>query len=151
MNAVSFVSTIRQPAKWGDLLDGLLAPLRLPERVIEGLDSLVEAAQDLGPMRAELTRVREQVEPLGELLPALECLELSLGARVDSLRDVVGGLQSEESHLNERVDELVRELAAIHETISVLRGEVERISDRVPDTSGGPLEKARAVLTGAGG
>ena len=43
----------------------MLAPLRLPERVIDALDSLAEAAREVGPMRSELTRVREQTEPLG--------------------------------------------------------------------------------------
>jgi chromosome segregation ATPase len=184
LKGMLFVSTIWRPAERGKLLDGLLAPLRLPERVIEALDSLVETVQELGPMRAELTQLREHVEPLadlppvaerigsqaallsevlsvtqrieeraeplGELLPALESLELSLGARVDSLRDVVGGLQTEQSRLNERVEELVRELATIDETISALRGDVELISDRLPNTSGGPLEKAREMLAGSG-
>jgi predicted nuclease with TOPRIM domain len=150
LKGVSFVSTTWRPVELGKLLDGLLAPLRLPERVIEALDSLVETVQELGPMRAELTRVGEHVEPLGELLPALESLELSLGARVDSLGDVVGGLRTEQSRLNESTEELGRELAAIHKTISALRDDVEQISDRVPDTSAGPLEKARAVLTGNG-
>lgn len=124
---------------------------------VEPLAELRPVAERIGGQAGLLSelltltqRIEERAEPLGELLPALECLELSLGARVDSLRDVAGGLQSEESHLNERVNELVRELAAIHETISGLRGDVEQISDRVPDTSGGPLEKARAVLTGGG-
>ncbi len=49
----------------GGVLAGLLAPLRLPERVIDALDSLAEAAREVGPMRSELTRVREQTEPLG--------------------------------------------------------------------------------------
>ena len=52
----------------------MLAPLRLPERVIDALDSLAEAAREVGPMRSELTRVREQTEPLAELMPALERL-----------------------------------------------------------------------------
>jgi len=55
----------------GGLLAGLLAPLRLPERVMDALDSLAEAAREVSPMRSELTRVREQTEPLAELMPAL--------------------------------------------------------------------------------
>ncbi len=54
------------------MLDGLLAPLRLPERVIDVLESLAEAAREVRPMRAELTRVREQTEPLAGLMPAAE-------------------------------------------------------------------------------
>ncbi len=44
----------------GGVLAGLLAPLRLPERAMEALESLAGAARELTPMRSVLTRVREQ-------------------------------------------------------------------------------------------
>lgn len=44
---------------------GLLASLRLPERVV---NALAEAARDVGLIRFEVTRVREQTEPLDEVL-----------------------------------------------------------------------------------
>ena len=121
---------------------------------VEPLTALPPVAERIGSQAGLLSEVlslmqgiQERAEPLGELLPALEGLEQSLGARVDSLRDVVGGLRTEESRLNERVEELVRELATIDETIGEVRGDVEQISDRLPDTSAGPLEKARDLLT----
>jgi len=92
----------------GGILAGLLAPLRLPERTLEALDTLVEAVENLGPMRSELTRVREQTAPLGELLPALEHLEERLGTRLDSIHEVVAALENEESHLNATVADLAR-------------------------------------------
>ena len=92
---------------------------------MEALESLAEAARELGPMRSELTRVREQTEPLAglmplaehllentervlavaerisrqaepleELLSALERVQEGLGERIDSLREVVGSLES---------------------------------------------------------
>ncbi len=162
------------------ILGGLLAPLRLPERVIQALESLAHAAQEVAPMRAELTRVREQTEPLANLIPALERLisntkpvpelgsvveqirkqtepltvlipELErivggLGTRIDSLRDVVLELQSEEANLNKTVCNLVDELGEMHESIKELRGDVKSVTEHLPN-SRGPLQKARDVLT----
>jgi len=146
------------------MLAGLLAPLRLPERTLDALDAVVEAVANLGPMRSELTRVRKQTEPLGELiptlerllkqteplvelLPALEGLEETLATKLDSLHEVVGGLESEDSHLNATVGDLAREVAAMHKTLSGLQDDVQSVTDRLPDASRGPLEKARDVLT----
>ncbi len=159
----------------------MLAPLRIPERVIEALGSLAEAAREVGPMRAELTRVREQTEPLDRLMPAVEQLlestepvpemlsvverisrqaeplaellsslervEDGLGQRIDSLRVVVGSLESEDSYLNKTVAELVGELGAMHETLTGLKSDVRSLTDRMPDRNRGPLEKARDALT----
>ena len=149
------------------ILAGLLAPLRLPERTLEALDALVEAVGNLGPMRSELTRVREQTkpldgllpamkrlhkqtEPLAELLPALERLEERLGTRLDSVHEVVVALEGKDSHLNATVGELHREVAAMHKTLTGLQDDVQSVTDRLPDASRGPLEKARDVLTGSG-
>ncbi len=70
----------------GGLLAGLLAPLRLPERVVEALDSLADSAREFGPMREELMRVREQTEPLAELVARLERMNEDLATRLDSVR-----------------------------------------------------------------
>jgi len=129
-------------------LAGLLAPLRLPERTLEALDTLVEAVENLGPMRSELTRVREQTAPLGELLPALEHLEERLGTRLDSIHEVVAALENEDSHLNATVADLAREIGAMHKTLSGLQDDVQSVTNRLPDASRGPLEKARDVLSG---
>jgi len=132
----------------GGILAGLLAPLRLPERTLEALDTLVEAVENLGPMRSELTRVREQTAPLGELLPALEHLEERLGTRLDSIHEVVAALENEDSHLNATVADLAREIGAMHKTLSGLQDDVQSVTNRLPDASRGPLEKARDVLSG---
>ncbi len=181
------------------ILSGLLAPLRLPERALEALEGLVDAAGNLAPMRSELTRVRKQTEPLGELLPTLEriieqteplgellptleriierteplgellsaverlCkqteplsellpaldrLEERLGTRLDSVHEVVVALESKDSYLNSTVADLNRELAAMHKTLDGLKDDVRSVTERMPDASRGPLEKARDVLSG---
>jgi len=165
-------------ARGGGVMAGLLAPLRLPERAIRALEDLAEAAGNLGAMRDELRRVREQTTPLGDLLPALKSLEKNLGAplrqvleqtkplaellpalerveknlasRLDSMHETVDALQSDASSLNHTMTELARELAAMHKTLSGLKEDVTRITDRLPDPEEkrGPLKAARDVLTG---
>lgn len=132
----------------------LLAPLRLPERALAALESLGEAGRHLGPMHSELTGVREQTEPLGDLMPLMERLvgrlEESLGTRLDALQEVVVALEGNDSHLNRAVGELQREVAGMHKTLAELQDDVQRITDRLPVSRRGPLEKARAVLDGTG-
>ncbi len=151
----------------GSVLTGLLAPLRLPERVLEALD-------ELRPMRLELTRVREQTEPMTELLPALKRLEEGLGARLDAVHGVVAALESEESHLNSTTKELGAKVGAlsdvlapvddrldtIERTVQELAGEVRTlretlvgVKDDLQRTTGlrgdrGVVERARDALTG---
>ncbi|CAN5519439.1 hypothetical protein BH20ACT19_BH20ACT19_08900 [soil metagenome] len=149
------------------MLAGLLAPLRLPERVLEALD-------ELRPMRLELTRVREQTEPLAGLLPALQRVEKGLGARLDVVHEVLVALESDESHLNTTTKELCVELAAlsnalapvddrlagIERTIDGLASDVGAIQEnlvglkddiqRVTGLRGerGVIERARDAITG---
>lgn len=149
------------------VLAGLLAPLRLPERVFRALD-------ELRPMRFELTRVRVHTEPLADLLPALRRLEETLGTRLDAVHDVVVALESDESHLNRTTNELGAKVGAlsdvlgpvderlttIERTIEGLAGEVGTITenivgikDDIQRTTGlrgdrGMMERARDALTG---
>jgi predicted nuclease with TOPRIM domain len=165
----------------GGVLAGLLAPLRLPERVIEALESLAEAGREVGPMRKELTRVREQTEPLAglmpaverlieqtepvpevarnverireeakplaELLPALDNVKKELSEQLERLGAVIVALEGEESHLNTTAGKLVDEVFAMHATVSGLQKDVQSVTERLPDASKGPLEKARDVLS----
>ncbi len=125
------------------MLGSLLAPLRVPERVMV---ALTEAGRELGLIRSEVTRVREQTEPLAELLPALERLESGLDARLASLHDVVAALESEESFLNKTVNEMTRELREVHEILAGLQDDIQRITEHLPEGRG-PLQKVRDVLT----
>ncbi len=149
----------------GGMLAGLLAPLRLPERVIGALDSLVEATRELSPMRSELERVREQTEPLAdllpaierlikqteplsELLPALESVKTELADQLDRLQKLIVALEGDESHLNINAGKLVDELVAMHKTVDRLQDDVQGVTERLPDPSRGPLQKAHDVLSG---
>ncbi len=159
------VAADETPRRGGGVLAGLLAPLRLPERVIDALDSLVEATRELSPMRSELTRVREQTEPLAdllpalerlikqteplsELLPALESVKTELGEQLERLQKLIVALEGKESHLNLNAVNLVDELVAMHKTVDALQDDVQSVTERLPDASKGPLQKAHDVLSG---
>ena len=151
------------------MLAGLLAPLRVPERVLDALG-------ELRTIRSELTRVREQAEPLGELLPALERLQDVLVTQLDGVRDVIVALESQESHLNrtsislgekvgtlsdvlepvgsrlatieDAIQELKGEMGAIHETLRGVKDDIQRTTGLRGER--GVMERARDALTGGG-
>ncbi len=149
------------------MLGGLLAPLRLPERVLEALDALVESTRELSPMRSELTRVREQTKPLAEMGVMLERMNEELGAKLDGVHGVVVEMESERSHLNltsielgakvgalhdalapvdERLATIEREVGAIHETLHGVQNDIQRMSGLRGER--GLAERARDRLVG---
>lgn len=160
------------------MLAGLLAPLRLPERVLEAIagapDTLDQIRADLAAVREQtkplgelvpltegvkeqveslpprVDRISEQAEPLAALLPALDRLEEGMERRLDSLHELMGELEGEESHLIKAVRDLGCEVEAMHKTVAGLQEDVKSVTDRMPDASRGPLEKAKDVLTGTG-
>lgn len=158
------------------LLSGLLAPLRIPERA---LDALVDAAGALREVRSELSAMREQTEPLQELvpltkelkalvepmpptverisaqaepleemLPSLGRLEQAVVGRLEAAHETMKAIERDEARLNEQVKTLCGEIGDLQRTVAGLKGDVERITERLPDRSHGPLEKVRDVLSG---
>ncbi len=136
------------PDRDGGVLSGLLAPLRLPERVVDAIESIAAKLEDVRPMRQDVETIREQSADLNELLPALDDMKTDLAGRLETLQDVVERLEGVESHLDERVGKLCKEISGMHGTLASLQDDVQRITDRVPDSGRGPLERARDVLTG---
>ena len=159
-----------------NLPSGLLAPLRVPERALE---ALVNAAGALREVGSELSAMREQTEPLGELvpltkelkalvepmpptverisgqaeplqdlLPALVRLEEAVVGRLEAAQETMKAIKRDEARLNEQVENLCSEIGDVKGTISTLKDDVERITERLPDPSHGPLDKVRDVLTG---
>ncbi len=106
------------------MLSGLLAPLRLPERVLEALD-------ELRPMRAELTRVREQVEPVLELLPALQSLEDDLGARIGGVHDELRPMRAELTRVQEQTEPVLELLPALQRLQDVLGTRLDAVHEVV--------------------
>ena len=133
------------------LVGGLLAPLRLPARVVVAIEDIAEAVRDVRPMREEVETIREQSSDLAELLPALTSMKEDLGTRLGSLHECIVELEGIEAGLDKRVGGLCQEITAMHRTVGGLKGEVGRITERLPDPDApGPLERARDVLTGGG-
>ncbi len=105
---------------WGSLL----APLRLPERVLEALDELAE----LRSIRSELTRVREQTEPLAELGPLLERLKEDLGTRLGAVHETLVPVDERLAVIERTTSELAVEIAAVHETLRGVQQDIQRMS-----------------------
>ncbi len=158
------------------LFSGLLAPLRVPERAVE---ALVDAAGALREVRSELSAMRQQTEPLGELvpltmelkalvepmpptvkrisgqaepldelLPALVRLEEAVVRRLEAAHETMRAIERDEARLNEQVETMCREIGDLQRTVDGLKADVERITERLPDPSHGPLDKVRDVLSG---
>ena len=117
--------------------------------LMPAVERLIKQTEPVPDVSRTVERIREQAEPLAQLLPALDSLEDRLGARLDSLHDTIVQLEGEESHLNKSVGALVEELHAMHQTVSGLQEDVQRVTERLPDPDRGPLEKAKDVLTGS--
>ena len=147
MRVAEFSSEL-PPDRGGGVLSGLLSPLRLPERVVEAIESIAEKLEDVRPMREDVATIREQSSDLDGLLPALEDMKEDIGGRLDALHDCMTNLEGVEGQLDARVADLCKEITAMHKTLEALQDDVQRVTDRLPDPTRGPLEKARDVITG---
>ncbi len=123
---------------WGNLL----APLRLPERVLEALDELAE----LRSIRSELTRVREQTEPLAELGPLLERLKEDLGTRLGAVHETLVPVDERLATIERTVGELASEIGAVHETVRGVQADIQRMSGLRGER--GMAERARDRIVG---
>jgi len=127
-----------QGGVWGNLL----APLRLPERVLDALDELAE----LRAIRSELTRVREQTGPLEELLPALERLNENLGTRLGALDESLAPVDERLVTIERTTGELAGEIGALHETVRGVQEDIQRMSGLRGER--GMAERARDRIVG---
>ncbi len=101
------------------MLGSLLAPLRVPERVME---ALTEAGRELGLIRSEVTRRPRANRAAGR----------ARERRVVSQRD---GARDDP-----------RAKRAVHETLAGLQDDLQRVTEHLHGGRG-PLQKVRDVLT----
>ena len=94
-------------------------------------------------------QIREQAKPLSDLLPELESVKQDLAEQLERLRELMISLEGDESHLNTTAGKLDDELRAMHRTVTGLQEDVQSVTERMPDASKGPLQKAHDVLAGA--
>jgi len=107
-----------------------------------------EQTEPLGELIPALERLIKQTEPLAELLPALASLKRELVEQLEQLQELIVALEGNDSHLNATAGKLVDELVAMHKTLDGLQDDVQSVTERLPDASKGPLQKAHDVLTG---
>lgn len=133
----------------GGLIDGLFSALRLPERVVVAIETVAERLEDVRSMREAVEAIGKQSEDLDSLLPALAGMKDDLGERLAGIHACIVELEGTGVQLDKRVGDLYQEMAALRGTVAGLKDDVQRITDRLPDRNApGPLERARAVLTG---
>lgn len=127
----------------GGMLTTLLAPLRLPERIFDGLrevfdalGELVESVRDLPAIRAELTRIRESTEPLADLVATLDRIDEGLATRLDAVLEVIKALESERSHLNLTVGGLYAKVDALHADLAPVDDRLATLEHTTRDLAG---------------
>jgi len=77
------------------------------------------------------------------LLPALDSVKRELGEQLERLQELIVALEGDESHINVTARKLVDRSFAMHKTVDGLKDDVRSVTERLPDASKGPLEKAR--------
>lgn len=130
------------------VLGGLLDPLRLPERALKALESLAGAAQHLAPMRTELGRARESIEPLSglvertrdqtEQVPVMLPVVERISEQAEPLEQLLPALANLEESLGTR-------LASLHEVIVALEGDESHLNKAVI-TLGEQMEGMHATV-----
>ena len=143
------------------MLDGLLYPLRLPERALDALGRLVQdlgglreelasglgsleqttdsLAADLRPLRTDVGVVRDSASRLPEGVAKLDQAVTGLGAKLDHLDQGVGALHDDMRELCAHVEGLGKQLAAMQKTVDGTKGSVEEVTEDLPGASGGGL------------
>ncbi len=120
----------------------------------EPLGELVPLTKDLRelvePMPPTVERISHQAEPLEALLPALERLEHAVVGRLEAAHETMKAIERAEARLNAQVETLCGEIGDLQRTLSGLKGDVELITERLPDPTHGPLDKVRDALSGGG-
>jgi chromosome segregation ATPase len=142
------------------VIDSLLAPVRLPQRALESLDVLAEAArrlvrledavlrhlesldQQAGNISDDLAATREQVGSLHAHVTVLD-------RAVTRITDVVEHLDDRVAAVNSAMPRLEHEVTTTRQTVESLKAELKDLTDHLPDAnSPGPITRAREAITG---
>jgi septation ring formation regulator EzrA len=108
---------------------------RLPERVVEDLAAIADAARRVPAIEETLVSIR----------PAI-------GAAVSearAIRETVEPQQERVAHIEDMVEEMSGRIATVEEALGQLLAVAEKAVELLPDSDQrGPLTKAREVITG---
>ena len=135
----------------GSLLSGLIAPLRMPERALDALDAFSGAAAALADIRSELSTMREQNEPLAELVPLTKEIKAQIGPMPPTVERISRQAEPLESLLPalERLEQaVVGRLEATQETMKAIERDEARLNAQVETLCGeiGTLQKTVSGL-----
>ena len=124
-----------------------MAPLRVPERAVE---SLAGAVQVLSQIRSDLSAVRDQTAPLGELVP----LTREIRRQVEPMPYTVERISAQAEPLAELLPTLERleqgiehRLAELHQTMQALERDECSLNEKV-DGLGREIEGMHQTICG---
>lgn len=116
-------------------LDTLLAPLRMPGRVVSNIETLAGAVVAL---QSDANKQLSSVDAgMKELIKALQGLQETINARLDGLREDV----------NERMAAVESEVSAMRPSLDQMANDVQKIDGLLPNASDGPLKQLKDTLS----
>jgi chromosome segregation ATPase len=151
------------------MLDGLLYPLRLPERALDALGRIVEdlgglrdgltgslerlerttddVLAELRPLRTDTSVVRESTSRLPEGVAKLEHAVTGLGGKLEHVQDGVSTLHADMAELCAHVEGLARQLDGLQQITNTIQGQVDEVTRDLPGASGtGAIAKVREAV-----
>ena len=151
------------------MFNGLLYPLRLPERALAALGQIVEdlsgirkelagglgtleqtadsLTADVRPLRTDVAVVRESASRLPEGMAKLEQAVTGLGTKLEHVQEGVGTLHADMAELCAHVEGLCRQLDTIQQTTNAIHSNVDNVARDLPGASGtGAIAKVREAV-----
>lgn len=134
------------------MLDTLLTPLRLPQRVIGEIETIARSVQALSETADDrLTSVDDRA---GELVSGLTALRASLreiDAKVDQLMGLDQTIETKmeglREDLNARMLAVEHEVRAMQPPMNQMARDVAKIDGLLPNPHDGPLTRLKDTLT----
>lgn len=113
------------------MLDEFLAPLRLPQRALDALDSLGDIARDLGALREE---VGSGLDALEETTDSIHEDMAGLSTRLEGLariEETTASIRGDMTELSTRLEGLTRMEDALEDGLTELSARVKRLSKQL--------------------
>jgi methyl-accepting chemotaxis protein len=129
------------------VLDRITAPIVLPQRLLEGVDAMVEALAELPSFeRAVLERLDSMDSRLETMATNMEAVRDSAADLAGSGHELVGAMARIEARVE---DPIAVDLHSVREQLDKLTARIDGLAERLPDPSApGPIAKAREAITG---
>lgn len=128
------------------MLNTLQNLTRLPQQLVDALQATTDTARQLpGLQRVVTERLGSMDRAVHDLLGLLS----ALAADLERVRATVEPQQERVAAIEQTVERLDLRLSALQGTLTVLKGDVEGATERLPDPNApGPFARARDSLAG---